>query len=157
LKEVDYKIMLDDTFKYLSKNKAKFFPYFEKLTSKIKDTYDIFLVTTNFQFMCEALGKIFGVPNHVSSVAEIEDGKFTGRVERSLAGNKGIVADLVSKYGKGGSFAVGDSENDADMLELVEHAFVMEPNEKLQAIAMENGWQIVNRDNILDIITSHVK
>ena len=26
------------------------------------------------------------------------------------------------------------------MLELVEHAFVMEPNEKLQAIAMENGW-----------------
>lgn len=75
----------------------------------------------------------------------------------SLAGNKNIVSSLIEKYGKVGSFAVGDSENDADMLELVEFPFVMEPNPKLEVIANKNGWKIVNRSTITDIITSNVK
>lgn len=148
VKGKNYKDILQDTSSYLEQNKNKFFSYFEKIVPQLNKKYDIYFVTTNFQFMPEAIGKIFGVNNYLSSIAEVKDGRFTGKVGRSLAGNKGIVADLISKYGKQGSFAVGDSENDADMLNLVEHPFVMEPNSKLEVIAKEKGWQIVNRDTI---------
>lgn len=154
IKGKDYKDLVEDSLVYLIQNKDKFFPYFEKIVPKLSKKYDIYFVTTNFQFMCDALGSIFGVNNYLSSVAEVKNGKFTGKVERSLAGNKGIVADLISKYGKSGSFAVGDSENDADMLDKVQHPFVIEPNEKLEKIAQEKGWQIVNRDTIQEKLLS---
>ena len=148
IKGVDYNKIVDNTSAFLNANKDKFFPYFAQIVPKIKEKYDIYFVTTNFQFACDAVCKIFGLKNYLSSIAEVENGKFTGKVTLSLGGNKGIVADLVSKYGKGGSFAVGDSENDADMLDKVEYAFVMEPNDKLIEIAQKKGWQIVDRDKI---------
>ena len=151
-------MILDDTFNYLLKNKDKFFPYFEKLVNMIKGDYDIYLVTTNFQVMPEAIQKIFDLESkYISSTAEVTDGKFTGKVSLSLAGNKGIVSKLVKKYGKKGSIAVGDSENDADMLNLVDFPIVMEPNPKLTVIAKENNWQIVDRDTIAGIIIEHAK
>ena len=75
----------------------------------------------------------------------------------SLGGNKGIVAELLNKYGKDGSMAVGDSENDADMLDKVKYPLVMEPNEKLEQIAKAKNWEVVNRNTITDIIMTHVK
>ncbi len=157
VKNRSYKEMVDDTTDYLIRNKNKFFPYFEKLIPQINKTHDTYFVTTNFQLMCEALGIIFGIKNYLSSIAEVKDGRFTGKVELSLGGNKGIVSSLISKYGRSGSIAVGDSENDADMLDKVEYPLVMEPNEKLIVIAKQKGWQVVNRDTIADIIMSHVK
>ncbi len=150
-----YDTILKDIADLLIRNKDKFFPYFEEVTFKIKNAYDIYFVTTNFQFMCEALGNIFGVKKYLSSIAEVKDGLFTGIVKRSLGGNKGIVSDLISKYGKVGSIAVGDSENDADMLNKVDFPLAMEPNSRLKAIAKEKGWKIVNRDDIAGIIKSY--
>lgn len=152
----NYNDLLKDTYEYMLRNKDKFFPYFEKIVPSLGKKYDIYFVTTNFQFIPEAIGKIFGVKNYLSSIAEVKNGKFTGKVELSLGGNKGIVADLISRYGKEGSFAVGDSENDADMLDKVEHPFVMEPNDKLTEIASKNGWQVVNRDTIQEKLLSLV-
>lgn len=157
LKGLDYQDMVNHNVEYLTKNKNKFFTYFENLASELAETHDIYFVTTNFQFTCDAVYKIFGVEKYISSIAEVKDNKFTGKVTLSLGGNKGIVSDLIGKYGRDGSIAVGDSENDADMLDLVEYPFVMEPNENLEKIAKEKGWQIVNRDTIAGIITSHVR
>lgn len=144
----DYQEIVNDALQFFNSKKDKFFPYFEKTVPRIQDKYDIFFVSTNFQFVCEALGTIFGVKNYLSSIAEVKNGKFTGKVTLSLGGNKGVVADLVAKYGREDSFAVGDSENDIDMLEKVEFPFVMDPNEKMANIASDRNWQVVNRDNI---------
>jgi len=156
IKGKDYNFILNDTYEYMLQRKNNFFPYFSQLIPELSKTYDIFFVTTNFQMIPEAIGKIFNVPNNISSIAEVVNGKFTGKVSLSLAGNKGIVSGLIDKYGKEGSIAVGDSENDADMLNKVELPLVMEPNSKLELIAKEKGWQIVNRENIAGIITSYV-
>ena len=64
---------------------------------------------------------------------------------------------MISKYGKKGSIAVGDSENDADMLNKVDFPVVIEPNSYLKDIAREKGWQIVNRDTIADIIRAYAR
>lgn len=156
LKGFGYAFFLDDVTHFFLKNKKNFLAYFQKLIPKINSDHDIYLVTTNFQFTCEATEKVFGLEaNHLCSVAEVREGKLTGKVELSLAGNKGRVAELIEKYGRKGSIAVGDSENDADMLDLVELPLVMEPNEKLAEIAKTKGWRVVNRDTIAGIITSH--
>jgi phosphoserine phosphatase len=156
IRGMDFDDLLHDTSEYMLRNKNNFFPYFEKLVPFLSKTHDIYFVTTNFQMIPKAIGDMFGVKNFLSSIAGVEKGKFTGKVKLSLSGNKGIVSDLLTKYGVEGSIAVGDSENDADMLDKVELPLVMEPNEKLEKIAKEKGWQIVNRDIITGIITSHV-
>jgi len=157
LRGLSYKDLFNHSYKYISKSKEKMFGYFSKILPKLKKKYDVYFVTTNFQFITEAYARCIGVKGYLSSIAEVKMGKFTGKVELSLGGNKGIVEGLIKKYGRSGSIAVGDSENDADMLDKVEYPLVMEPNEKLIVIAKQKGWQVVNRDTIADIIMSHVK
>ena len=157
LKGKKYQDLVDHNYELFIKDKNKFFPYFGNLLIKLNEKYDIYFVTTNFQFTTEAVSKIFGVKNYLSSIAEVKNGIFTGKVGLSLSGNKGIVSTLIDRYGKSGSFAVGDSENDADMLDKVEFPYVMEPNEKLLNISKNKKWKIVNRDTIADIIIAHAK
>lgn len=156
LKGKKYSVLFEDNLNFIIANKAKVFPYFENLAIKISADYDIYFVTTNFDCTAEAFKHEFKVKGFLSSKLALKDGIITGKVELSLGAKKGIVSDLISKYGRAGSIAVGDSENDADMLDKVEYPFVIEPNEKLEKIANKNGWKIVSRDTISDIIISHV-
>ena len=148
LKGSSYKDIIDHNYNYFMENKNKFFPYFKNLSKELSRTHDLYFVTTNFQFGAEAVGKIFGIKNYLSSIAELKGNTFTGKVELSLGGNKGIVSNLIKKYGREGSIAVGDSENDIDMLDKVKFPFAMEPDEKMAKIARERSWTIVDRKNI---------
>lgn len=152
-----YEDLVKATYDFISNNTNKLFPYFENLTPVLKESYDIYFVTTNFDFTAEAFCKYFGVNGFLSSKINQNNGIVNEGLELSLGGNKGIVVDLINKYGFEGSIAVGDSENDADMLEKVEYSFVIEPDEKLKTIAIENNWTIVDRNNISDTIIKHAK
>ncbi len=151
-----YSQILTYNYNFLRQQKHKFFDYFPKTLNVLKRTYDVYLVSTNFQFTVEAVAKIFNVDYFLSSIVEVSNGLVTGKVALSLAGNKGIVRKTVDNYGRTGSIAVGDSENDAPMLESVENALVFEPNEKMGQTAVTKGWTIVDRNNahthILDLI-----
>jgi phosphoserine phosphatase len=151
---LSYRDVFDHSYKYISNSKKKMFEYFLKILTELIKKYDIYFVTTNFQFIAEAYAKYVGIKNYISSIAEVKKGKFTGKVELSLGGNKGIVSELIKKYGKNGSVAFGDSENDADMLKEVEHPFVFEPNEKLEKICVGNGWRMVDRDSAYKVLTN---
>ncbi|MBP9759384.1 haloacid dehalogenase-like hydrolase [Candidatus Dojkabacteria bacterium] len=152
-----YEDLVKATYNFISNNMSNLFPYFEKLTPILKETHDIYFVTTNFDFTAEAFSKYFEVNGFLSSKVKQNNGIVNEGVELSLGGNKSIVVDLINKYGFEGSIAVGDSENDADMLEKVEHPFVIEPDEKLKIIAIEKNWIIVDRNNISDTIIKHAK
>lgn len=144
---LSYKDLFKHSYEYISSNKERVFEYFPKVLTELKKKYDVYFVTTNFQFTAGVYARRIGVKNYVSSIAEVKGGKFTGKVELSLGGNKGIVEKLIKKYGKEGSIAFGDSENDADMLRKVQYPFVFEPNEKLVKICKENSWKVVNRES----------
>jgi len=152
-----YEDVLNYNLDFIEKNKNNIFPYFNNLVSKLQVTHDLYFITTNFDFTAEAFTKKFALNGFLSSKTKIEDGKIKGEIALSLGGNKGIVAELLNKYGKDGSMAVGDSENDADMLDKVKYPLVMEPNEKLEQIAKAKNWEVVNRNTITDIIMTHVK
>jgi len=152
-----YEDVLNYNLDSIERNKSKIFPYFTDLVGKLQITHDLYFVTANFDFTAEAFAKTFGLNGFLSSKIKKENDVVKEGIELSLGGNKGIVINLINKYGDGGSIAVGDSENDADMLDLVEFPFVMEPNEKLAEIAKTKNWQVVNRDTIADIILKHAK
>lgn len=152
-----YSEILEYNLDFVKRSKDKIFPYFEDLIPELQKTHDIHLVSTNFDFTVEAFVKHFNLGGFLSTKIAQDNGVVSDKIELSLSGNKGIVEELIAKYGKEGSIAVGDSENDADMLNKVDLPLVMEPNEKLQIIAKENNWQIVDRNTIADIILKHAK
>jgi phosphoserine phosphatase len=148
LKGIDYKNVEDDVYQYILRHDTNFFSYFKKLILSLRKTHDICLVTNNFQFICKAVGKSFGINKYISSIAEVKNGKFTGFVKFSLVGKKDTVSSLISRYGRKGSVAVGNSLNDAEMLNKVEFPFIMEPDRQTKVIASKKSWYMVNRDDI---------
>lgn len=152
-----YSDVVEYNLDFISRSGQKIWPYFKDLIPKLKKTHDIYFVTTNFDFTAEAFTKYFDLNGFLSSKVKQNNGVIEAGLELSLGGNKGIVTDLINKYGFSGSFAVGDSENDIDMLEKVEYPLVMEPNEKMNEIAMLKTWTIVDRNTISDTIMKHAK
>lgn len=157
-KNCDY--IKNDTYLYLVGNYNNFFTYFKELIPVIQKTHDICLVSNNFQFACEAVCKIFKITKYISSIAKVKNRLFTGDVQLSLVGNKKKVSKLINKYGKAGSIAVGNSLNDFPMLDLVDYAFVFEPNFKTKVISKQKSWNIINRNtafqNILSTINNNL-
>ncbi len=74
-------------------------------------------------------------------------GQFTGEIEeRDLIFNKAAVLQrAIRKEGLTleGSVAVGDTETDIAMLEMVETPIAFNPNQNLYAHAKRRGWKVV--------------
>lgn len=125
---------------FFMENKTHFYSYFEIILPKLKESHDIYIVTTNAQFVAKPLVDIFGLSGYISSEFEVVNGLFTGKVSKSLANGKSEVQIILQKYGQAGSIAVGDSENDISMLELVACPICINPSETLEKYALDKGW-----------------
>jgi len=136
---------------YFDNNPNKFFGWFETARPSLSQ-HNIFIVSTNYQFISEAVVSRFNLQGFVSSEAEVKDDRFTGRVAKSLAGNKGEVVGLLERYPKEGTIAVGDSENDIEMLERVETPICFNPDEKLREVAERKRWSIADEKTMVDIL-----
>lgn len=150
-----YNDLVNENLNFIKQYQNKLFPYFADLIQELKKTHDMYFVTTNFDITAEAFTKYFDLTGFLSSKIKQENGIIVDGVELSLGGNKGIVKNLVDKYGKSGSIAVGDSENDIDMLNLVEFPFVMEPDDKMKLVVSEKKWKIVDRNTITETILNY--
>jgi phosphoserine phosphatase len=148
LKGRGYNDVENNVYQYILHHDSNFFSYFKKLNLSLKKTHDICLVTNNFQFTCKAVAKLFRINKYISSIAEVKNGKFTGRVKLSLVGKKSTVSDLINHYGIKGSLAVGNSLNDMDMLDKVDFPFMMEPDLQTKKVSNKKSLCIVNRNNI---------
>jgi HAD superfamily hydrolase (TIGR01490 family) len=110
----------------------------------------VVLVSGTFEDLLRLLGEKIGVEHVLGTKVEFREGRCTGRVRGSacmgsekirriqeLMSEKGLEVDLSS------SFAYADSISDLPLLEWVGNPVAVEPEEKLQAIAQERGWQIM--------------
>jgi HAD superfamily phosphoserine phosphatase-like hydrolase len=155
LRGKSYQEAVDYVQTYFDNNPNKFFGWFEAARPLLSQ-HHIFIVSTNYQFISEAVVSRFNLQGFVSSEAEVKDDRFTGRVAKSLAGNKGEVVGLLERYPKEGTIAVGDSENDIEMLEKVEIPICFNPDERLRGVANNKGWPVVNESTIVDVLKSKI-
>lgn len=152
LKGMRYDSFYQLAYTYFKEHRKNFYSYVDRVFQSLKNNYDIYIVTTNTKFAADSIVSIYKLSGSLSTIFEVVDGAFTGKIFSSLAYTKDIVKPLINKYGKHGSIAVGDSMNDVEMLDLVEYQFCFQPDESLDKYASKKRWTIINNKNAYEKI-----
>jgi phosphoserine phosphatase len=110
-----------------------------------KKGFQVWIISAGPEWVVEGAAKHFRVkPDRVIGMrAKLQDGKLTSQIEPPPTFRQGKV-DAIEKYiGKKPLLAVGDSWTDAEMLEYVQHALLIDRGyEDLKKKAVESGWWI---------------
>ena len=107
------------------------------------------IITATNSFVTAPIARAFGVNDLIATEPEIINGRYTGRVEGTPCFQKGKIERLqawldITKIDFDDSWFYSDSHNDLPLLEAVTHPVAVDPDEPLQAIAEERGWQITS-------------
>ena len=120
-------------------------------TLKAQD-YCIIAITGSHQELIDRFGQVYGFDIVVGAKYERRGNHFTGKTEVMTIGRKlEILKQLVDEHKLSwtDSYAVGDSDGDASLLEVVDHPIAFNPSEGLFERAKSEGWPIVvERKNI---------
>lgn len=151
----NYTEILFQAVAFFNDQKTNFYPYFTDILPKLKKTHRVYLVSTNAQFIAQAVNSLFDLDGFISTEFELKNGIFTGRMASTLADGKQIAEKLLLPSALN-SIAMGDSENDVSMLEKVQFPLCINPSEELLSVANNRGWRVVTdqtaKDAILDIL-----
>lgn len=84
----------------------------------------------------------------IGTVAEIVDGNYTGNLAEPFCYGDGKAAAIrkiaeEKGYDLAGSYAYTDSAGDLPMLEIVGHPVAVNPDRRLESVALRRGWPIV--------------
>lgn len=107
----------------------------------------VWLVTATPVELADILARRLGLTGALGTVAETDDGVYTGRLVGGLlhgAAKASAVLALAEREGLDLALcsAYSDSVNDLPMLELVGYPNAVNPDPQLRAIARESGWPI---------------
>ena len=140
-----------DTVVEQSQHKTHHFPR-HLLKDLQQKGYVTIAITGSQQELIERFGKHYDFDIVIGAVYERKDNHFTGVLSRSTIGKKAeILNELIVSENLTfeGSYAIGDSDGDASLLELVERPIAFNPSEGLFERAKAEGWSIVlERKNI---------
>ncbi|MGA9545950.1 MAG: HAD-IB family phosphatase [Candidatus Sulfotelmatobacter sp.] len=123
---------------------VQIFPEMRELVRRLQESgCEVWAVSSSNEWVIRAGMKHFGIAeSHVlAAQVEVERGIVTGRLIRvpSGAGKPEALREVVKKEIDG---AFGNSRWDRDMLAMAKHAFAVNPNPDLEAVASEQGWRI---------------
>jgi HAD superfamily hydrolase (TIGR01490 family) len=106
-----------------------------------------FVVSAALQEIVDALVVELGLDGGLGSIAEVEDGVYTGRLDRRLDGTAKaeVLAELAAAEGidLSESTAYSDSAGDLPFLAAVGHPVAVNPDRRLRAIAADRGWRVL--------------
>jgi HAD superfamily hydrolase (TIGR01490 family) len=104
----------------------------------------VYIVSAALQEVVEMISRELGFDGALASQAEVEEGVYTGRLERRLYGFEKRVAleELASAQGLdlARSTAYSDSHTDLAFLEAVGHPVAVNPDRALRRVVRERGW-----------------
>jgi HAD superfamily hydrolase (TIGR01490 family) len=109
----------------------------------------VYIVTAASQEMADLLAHVLAFDGGLGSRSEIVDGRYTGRPAGPFNYREGKVMSMgevaaSEEIDLDASYAYSDSESDLPMLRAVGHAVVVNPDADLRAVALAEGWEIVN-------------
>ncbi len=125
-------------------NKAK------DLVKKHQEQDDVLMViTATNSFITAPIVKAFGIDNLLATDPKIVNGQYTTEIEGVPCFHAGKVERLEQWLAQKnilleGSCFYSDSYNDLPLMEKVETAIAVDPDDKLAAIAQQRGWQIIS-------------
>ena len=102
-------------------------------------------ITTTSDFITAPIFREFGITDIIATNAEVIEGKYTGKVINTACYQQGKLVRL-EQWLEGRhvteSWAYSDSINDRFLLEYADHAIAVNPDDRLDALAREQGWDI---------------
>ena len=104
---------------------------------------DVWAVSSSNEWLIRAGMKHFGIPGNrlLAASVEIEGGIITDRIVRIPSG-PGKPLALREVVEKEIDAAFGNSRWDAEMLAMAKHAFAVNPNPDLEAMARQRNWTV---------------
>ncbi len=113
----------------------------------------VYIATASSQIVAEMLSDVLGFDGGIGAIPEIIDGRMTGRdsdVFPYREGKAQRITELAQREGidLAASYGYSDSESDLPMLRLVGHAVAVNPDSELEAIAAEEGWDVMRFDQL---------
>ncbi|MEO5949746.1 MAG: HAD family phosphatase [Candidatus Saccharimonas sp.] len=131
----------------------KTYRYTLALMKQLKsEGYFLLAVSGSQQEVAELFARKFEFDDCIGSLYERVGDHFTGAITRFVPGHKDV---LIREYAEKHDFtlddsvAVGDSDGDISMLEIVDHPIAFNPNDKLLESAQKHGWKVVvERKNV---------
>ena len=105
------------------------------------------IITATNRFVTGPIADAFGVDDLIATDPEIVDGRYTGKVAGTPCFQKGKITRLQqwlenTHHDLVGSTFYSDSHNDIPLLEIVETAIAVDPDDELKSLAEKNSWQI---------------
>ncbi len=122
------------------------------ISSLKKQGYLLFAISGSQHEIVEKLADYYGFDDAVGNSYERQRGYFTGKRQNIVENKDQILRSLVEKHGCSykKSIAVGDSESDISMLELVDDPIAFNPTKGLLSHAKEHNWRVVvERKNVV--------
>jgi HAD superfamily hydrolase (TIGR01490 family) len=107
----------------------------------------VWLVTATPVEVATVIAKRLGLTGALGTVAETEDGVYTGRLVGEILHGEAKAQAVTALAGRegldlGACSAYSDSANDIPLLRLVGHPCAINPDAKLRAHAREHGWRV---------------
>jgi len=102
-------------------------------------------ITATSDFITAPIFREFGITEIIATNAEVVDGKYTGKVTGIPCYQKGKLARLdqwLDGRDVEESWAYSDSINDRFLLEYATHAIAVNPDDRLEQLAQQQGWEI---------------
>ncbi len=109
--------------------------------------HTVAVISSATPYQVEPMARDLDIEHVICSRYEVQDGEFTGGIERPLCFGEGKVRaaeHLSAEYGidLDQSYFYSDSDDDLELLERVGHPRPLNPNAKLAAIAEREGWPV---------------
>jgi phosphoserine phosphatase len=123
---------------------GRVFPEMKELVRRLHDDgCEIWAVSSSSEWLIRAGLREFGIPNDRILAAKVElDGSVVSKRLVRVPSGPGKPKALREVVKKNIDAAFGNSKWDVDMLEHAKHAFAVNPNPDLEAIARQRGWTV---------------
>lgn len=111
--------------------------------------HTLMIITATNRFVTEPIAEALGIQNLIATEPELVNGRYTGDVAGVPSFQDGKVIrlqDWLAAYDENldGAWFYSDSHNDAPLLREVANPVAVDPDPTLEALARENGWQILS-------------
>ena len=143
--------VLEAAGEYFEANIApQIFPELQHLVRRLQGQgCDVWAVSSTNEWVIRVAMKHFGIPtgNILAAAVEVEGGIVTDRLIRIPSG-EGKPQAIREVIRRDPDAVFGNSRWDAEMLKIARHAFAVNPNPDLEAVARERGWAIYFPDGV---------
>lgn len=107
--------------------------------------HEIVGITATSDFITAPIFRAFGITEIIATTAEVQQGKYTGKVVGTPCYQQGKLVRLeqwLAGRNVEESWAYSDSINDRFLLEYATHAIAVNPDDRLEKLARAQNWQI---------------